>query len=246
MTPVVGITCSTLIVSGMRGVPRHALVHHYVDCVRDAGGLPLLFPNVEPDAAEAYLDRVDGLLLSGGLDVDPLHYGQEPRPDLGKVDHVRDAFELELVRHAHGRGMPILAICRGAQVLNVAFGGTLVQHIPAEVANALRHQQDSVQHDALSHGVEIEPGTRLHRIAGVVWARVNTFHHQAPATVKAPLRISARAPDGVIEAIEDPGHPWCVGVQWHPERRPDDPLSRALFGEFVEAVRQGGAGSRGR
>lgn len=237
MTPVIGITCSTLVLTGMRGVPRFALVHHYVDCVIAAGGLPLLLPNVGPTHVEAYLARIDGLVLSGGLDVDPIHYGQEPHPDLGQIDQVRDEFEIEVVRQARAAEIPMLAICRGIQVLNVACGGTLLQHIPAQVEKPLRHEQRAIRQDALSHGLEIEPGTRLHEIAGMSRVRVNTFHHQAPDDVPAPFVVSARAPDGVIEGIEDPTHPYCVGVQWHPERRPGDPLTRALFASFVDAAR---------
>jgi putative glutamine amidotransferase len=244
MTPVVGITCSTLVLSGMRGVPRFALVHAYVDCVIRAGGLPLLLPNAPPETALPYLDRLDGLVLSGGLDVDPVHYGQEPKPTLGKIDGMRDAFELEITRQAHAADVPILAICRGLQVLNVAFGGTLLQDVRTEVPGAVRHDQDAVRQDALAHAVEIEPNTRLHAVAGVVRARVNSFHHQAADRVADGLVVSARAADGVIEGLEDPSRGFCVSVQWHPERRPDDLLTRALFQTFVDAAREGAEASR--
>jgi putative glutamine amidotransferase len=237
MVPVIGLTCSTLIVPDMRTVPRFAVVHHYVDCVRAAGGLPVAIPSVEPETADAFLGTVDGLVLTGGLDVDPLHYGQEPDPDLGKVDTQRDEFELALVRAAHARRVPVLGVCRGLQVMNVALGGTLHQHIPTAIERPVRHEQEAVQPDAMSHGIDIEPGTRLHRAAGTTKTRVNTFHHQAADRVADGLVVTARAPDGVIEGLEDPGHPWCVAVQWHPERRPDDPLSRALFSGLVAAAR---------
>ncbi|MHC5011902.1 MAG: gamma-glutamyl-gamma-aminobutyrate hydrolase family protein [Planctomycetota bacterium] len=236
MTPIIGITCSTLVLSGMRGVPRFALVHHYVDCVMRAGGLPLMLPNVTTEAAAAYLARIDGLVLSGGLDIDPIFYGQEPLPQMGKIDQVRDAFELEMTRGAHEAGIPILAICRGIQVLNVAFGGTLVQDIDHQVDGAIRHAQDTIRHDAVSHTIDIEEGTRLHEIAGVSRTRVNTFHHQSPDRVPEPFVISARTVDGVIEGIEDPSHPYCVGVQWHPERTSQDGFSVALFDSFVSAA----------
>lgn len=244
MTPVIGLSCSTLVVPGMRGVPRFALVHHYVDCVLAAGGLPLLLPNVTPEAAAGYLARIDGLLLTGGLDVDPIHYGQEPKPHLGQIDPTRDAFELELADGARHAGIPILAICRGVQVLNVAFGGTLLQHIPDEVEGALRHEQDAVRYDALAHAVHIERGTRLFEIAGTEEARVNSFHHQAVDRPAGGFVVSARARDGVIEGLEDPRAGFCVGVQWHPERRPFDPLTRALFARFVGAA--GEVAERGR
>jgi len=236
-TPVIGITGSTLVLEGMRGVSRFALSNYYVRCVTEAGGLPLILPNVAPEVAPAYLSRLDGLIMSGGLDVDPIFYGQEPQPDLGKVDQVRDAFELELVKGAREQGIPVLAICRGLQVMNVAFGGTLLQHIPAQVANALKHEQEAVRRDALSHSVDTVQGTRLHALAGSDRMRVNTFHHQSCDDMAAGFVVSARALDGVIEAIEDPQHPFFVGVQWHPERRPMDDLTKSLFRGLVEASR---------
>ncbi len=238
MTPVIGISASTLVLAGMRGVSRFALSNFYVRCVTEAGGLPLILPNVTPDTAASYLSRLDGLILSGGLDVDPIFYGQEPMPDLGQVDQVRDAFELELARGSREEGIPTLAICRGAQVMNVAFGGTLLQHIPNQIENALKHEQEAIRRDALSHSLDIVPGTRLHELAGTDHLRVNTFHHQACDRVADGFVVSARAPDGVIEAIEDPEHPFCVAVQWHPERRPKDELSRSLFAALVDASRK--------
>lgn len=236
MTPVIGITCSTLVLRDMRGVSRFALSNYYVRCVTEAGGLPLMLPNVHPETAMSYLSRLDGLILSGGLDVDPIFYDQEPLPDLGKVDQVRDAFELELSKSARDQGIPMLAICRGVQVMNVAFGGTLLQHIPTQVDGALRHDQDTIRSDAVSHSVDIVPGTHLHEIAGTVRTRVNSFHHQSVDQPAEGFEVSARALDGVIEGIEDPQHPFCVGVQWHPERRPNDELTQGLFEGLVGAA----------
>lgn len=243
-TPVIGITASTLVLAGMRGVSRFALSNYYVRCVTEAGGLPIILPNVTPDTGVSYLSRLDGLVMSGGLDVDPIFYDQEPMPDLGQVDQVRDAFELELVKGAKEQGIPLLTICRGTQVMNVAFGGTLLQHIPGQVEGALKHEQDAIRRDALAHTVDIVPGTKLHELAGTDKMRVNTFHHQACEEVADGFIVSARAMDGVIEAIEDPDHPFCVGVQWHPERRPMDELTRSLFSGLVvasRAVAQAGA-----
>ena len=238
MTPVIGISCSTLVLPEMRGVSRFALSNDYVRCVTEAGGLPLLLPNVQPELAPAYLARLDGLILSGGLDVDPLFYGQEPRPDLGMVDQVRDAFELELCRGVRDQGIPTLAICRGVQILNVAHGGTLLQHIAAQVQGALRHDQDAVRRDAVSHSVDIVPGSRLHEIAGATRTRVNSFHHQAVEEVADGFVVSARALDGCIEGLEAPAHPFCLGLQWHPERRPSDPLTQGLFAALVSTARR--------
>lgn len=235
--PVIGISCSTLVLDDLRGVPRYAVSNYYVGCVAAAGGLPLMLPNVSPEYAAAYLSRIDGLVLTGGLDVDPRFYGEEPRPDLGKVDQVRDAFEIELLRGAREAGIPILAICRGVQVMNVAFGGTLFQHVPAQVPGALKHDQDDIRDDALCHSVDIVEGTRLHALAGTLRTRVNSFHHQAPARVAPGFVVSARSLDGVVEALEDPQHPFCLGVQWHPERRGHDTFTKGLFEGHVSAAR---------
>lgn len=238
MTPVIGISVSTLMLPGTRGVRRFALPDYYVRCVQDAGGLPVLFPNVSADAAAGYLARVDGLLLSGGVDVDPSLFEQEPHPKLGEVDTDRDHFEIALARGARDAGMPILAICRGSQVLNVAFGGTLMQDVPSLVEGALMHEQKALRHDAPCHSLTIEPGTHLHEIAGSTSRRVNSFHHQAVDRLADGFRVTARSSDGVIEGIEDPAHPFCVGVQWHPERMPEHDLTKHLFGALVEAAAQ--------
>jgi len=237
MTPVIGISCSTLVLPDMRSSPRFALARYYTSCVVEAGGLPLLLPSLDPEAAAAFLTRIDGLVLSGGLDVDPARYGQEPHPRLGLIDAPRDAFELELARGAREQGMPVFAICRGIQVVNVAFGGTLLQHIPHQVTGAVKHDHEGLYDDGLGHSIEIVPGTRLFAAAGAGRVRVNSLHHQAVDEPAPGFSVSARAPDGVIEAMEDAAQPFFVGVQWHPERRPADPLTRALFRDFVAAAR---------
>ncbi len=237
MKPVIGMSCSTLVLTGMRGVPRHALSEMYVACVNDAGGLPFMLPNVAPDYAAAYLSRIDGLLMSGGLDVDPMFYDQEPRREMGKMDRVRDIFELALMRGAIEAGIPILAICRGIQVLNVACGGTLIQDIPSQVEGAIKHEQDALRQDAVGHAVDIEAGSKLAEIVGNTRVRVNSFHHQAVDRVAEGFVVTARTADGVIEGIEDPKHPYCVGVQWHPERLPAETSTQNLFSSFVEAAR---------
>lgn len=237
MRPVIGITCSTLVLDDLRGVPRYALARSYTECVEQAGGLPWLLPSLGPERAPEFLERLDGLVLSGGLDVDPAHYDAEPHPDLGQVDGVRDLFELALCRAAHARRLPVLAICRGVQVANVALGGTLLQHIPAQVPGALKHDQAALRNDALCHSVEVGAGTRLAALLGVPERlRVNSFHHQAVDRPASGLVVNARAPDGVVEGLEDPAQPFFLGVQWHPERRPTDPVTRALFAGLVEAA----------
>lgn len=244
--PTVGVTATTVVttISEPKG-PHSASPQTYLDCVVQAGGLPVLIPIVGKELAAAYLARIDALVLTGGLDLDPFHYGEEPSPNLGKIDQKRDAIELELARGAYAQGMPILAICRGQQLLNVALGGTLHQHLPDVYDPVLRHDQIDLYPDALAHHVDVEPGTRLAAILGAERVRVNTFHHQAVDRVAEPFVVTARAPDGVVEGLEDPRHPFCIAVQWHPERREHDPVTQALFGAVVEAARRAAAAGQG-
>ncbi len=235
--PVIGISCSTLAAQEVGDHRRFALPDYYVECVLTAGGLPLVLPSIGPEHAAAYLTRLDGLVLSGGGDVDPHTFGEEPHPELGLVDRRRDDFEIELCRGVREQRMPLLAICRGVQVLNIAYGGAVIQHIPAEVESPIRHTQQAVRRSALSHSIDVVEGSHLHGMVGGTQTTVNSFHHQAAGRVGEGLEVTATAPDGVIEALEDPAHPFCVGVQWHPERRLDDPLTQALFRGVVEAAR---------
>jgi putative glutamine amidotransferase len=235
--PVIGVSMSALCPEGVR---KHACNDAYVAAVGEAGGLPMLLPSVGGDverSAAEYLDRVAGLVLTGGDDVHPSFYGEAPRPELGDVDEVRDRFELALAREAHRRGMPTLAICRGLQVANVALGGSLIQDIPTQVRTDLRHSPAKAGGTLPSHDVDVADGSRLRSILGVGRAEVNSSHHQSADRVAPDLRVSARSEDGVVEALEDPRHPYFVGVQWHPERAPDDPASRALFRSFLSACR---------
>ncbi len=258
--PLVGITAATSIGGAWAG---HALPHENDYCWRDysagvaaAGGLPVVLPCVaggsgEPDAGDAGLvaatvARLDALLLTGGRDVDPRHYGEEPHPRLGELDPAKDALELAAVRAAAARRIPILGICRGIQLLAVAFGGALHQDLGSQVEGAIRHEQ-GVDKRVTSHRIHVEPGSRLAAIlgtAGPLW--VNSYHHQAVKRVPEGFRAVAQAADGVVEAIEaaDPRYGWIVGVQWHPEGlwRRDEP-SRRLFGAFVEAAAASAAGA---
>jgi len=210
----------------------------YVRSVETAGGLPLVFAPGKPEDAPDLLDRVDGLLLTGGADVDPGLYGATPHPRLGPVFRERDDFELALVREALRRDLPLLAICRGHQVLNVATGGTLVQDIPSELPGAGAHDPD-VERWQTAHEVEILPGTRLREILGSERVAVNSFHHQAIRELGRELVLSARSPDGVMEAVEMPRgrKRFVVGVQWHPESFWDhEPGFRSLFQALVRAA----------
>jgi putative glutamine amidotransferase len=222
----------------------------YCRAVVSAGGAPLLVPLIEDGAA---LDRMygllDGLLLCGGGDVAASFYGRQDRGRLTIVDPVRDRFEIGLTRRALTDGIPVLAICRGIQLLNVALGGTLVQDIPSECPGGIRHATPpSLPPDHIAHVVDVEPGSRLARALGLreemtdapSAVRVNSRHHQAVARVAPGYVVSARAPDGIIEAMEPatPGDGWVLGVQWHPENMvPADAAMASLFRAFVGACR---------
>jgi len=192
--------------------------------------------------ADALAD-VGGLLLTGGGDVDPARYGETPHQTLDEVDPVRDEFEIALIAAARARDLPIFAICRGVQMLNVAAGGTLVQDIPSEVAGAINHSLVVPPHPPyeLAHEVWVEKDSLLakllgDRLVGSDTCEVNSRHHQAVKTVAPGYRVSATAPDGVIEAIEDPSARFCLGVQWHPENFFRTGEFRSLYEGFLEAA----------
>lgn len=192
---------------------------------------------------ESSLAGVDGLLLTGGGDVEPSRYGEAPHPAIEDVEPARDEFEIALIEAARRRDLPILGICRGVQVMNIAAGGTLVQDIPSQVPGALNHSLDVPQHQPyeLAHEVWIEKDSLLakllgERLVGSDTCEVNSRHHQAVKDVAPLYRVSATAPDGVIEAIEDPQARFCVGVEWHPENFWRTGEFRPLFEGFVEAA----------
>jgi putative glutamine amidotransferase len=231
--PVVGITLGDGDEPGL-----HAMREDYVRSVEQAGAIPLVLPPVRPEDVPALLDRLDGVLLSGGVDVDPALYGQAPHPKLGRVNRRRDVFELALTGEALRRDVPILAICRGQQVLNVATGGTLVQDIPSTIEGAMLHGGRGPRWRRV-HRVELTSGSRLRAILGRGALSVNSIHHQSVDRAGADLVVSARCPeDGVIEGLEMPGRRFVVGVQWHPEsfwNRPDS--FQLLFDAHAEACR---------
>lgn len=237
--PRIGLTCDL-----RRDAPAFELSEAYVRAVVAAGGLPLLLPPVAgEELVDAWLACVDGLLLTGGVDVDPVWYGRDPAPRLGRISPDRDALELPLARAALERGLPLLAICRGVQVLNVAAGGTLVQDLPSEWPGAIKHYQEAPRWYP-THAVEVVSGSTLARLLGTLRPRVNSFHHQAVLEVGRGLVVAARAPDGVVEAVEsaDPDR-FALGVQWHPEAMWErDPASLRLFAALVEAARRRAAG----
>jgi putative glutamine amidotransferase len=232
MRPRIGIPCDTMEAKDANGVRRMDVPEPYVERVEEAGGMPILFPVVDPARAPEYLDLVHGLLLIGGDDVDPALYGEAPHPRLGPVDRRRDDMELACARAAVERGMPVLGICRGLQLLNVAFGGSLHQHVPDAVGSAVAHGGSY----GLAHDVSVSGGSRLSAIAGAATIDVNSHHHQALDRCAGRLVVTARARDGVVEAAEDPKVPFLVGVQWHPERMPKSPATARLFAAFVQAA----------
>ena len=201
----------------------------YLRAIEAGGGLPVVLAPDDPALAAALLDRLDGLCLAGGPDLDPLGYGAGERHErLGETDRVVDAAELALARGAEERGLPILGICRGAQAMNVARGGTLHQHLDD-------HRQTTPATEPF-HAVDIAPGSFLAALAGDQRVAVNSFHHQAVDRLGAGLRVSATAPDGTIEAIEDPTRPYFLGVQWHAEGMVEQPEHLALFEALAAAA----------
>ncbi len=235
MRPLIGVTTSELRPSGLstlrrQGEPAHpemALGMTYLQAIERAGAVPVVLPPCVSDL-ESLISRLDGVCLSGGPDLDPEAYGaRERHAELGPTEPSLDAFELALARAALERGMPLLGICRGSQALNVACGGTLHQHLPG-------HRQ-SEPGCRVTHDVEVLDGTRLAALLGAGTHAVNSFHHQAVDRLGHGLRVSARAADGTIEAIEGPG--FAIGVQWHAEALADGRLFEALASAAAPALR---------
>ncbi len=231
--PVIGITldCEAGGEAAWSRFPWYALRRHYLDAVAKAGGVPIALP-YQRALVDAYLDRVDGLVLTGGdFDIDPSLYGSSRRHASIRTKDERTQFEWTLTEKALVRDMPVLGICGGMQLLHVVLGGTLIQHIPDEIQDALPHEQPNPREEA-GHHVHIEPGTKLHQICGVDKLAVNSAHHQAPKDCPGGVRVSALAPDGVIEGIESTRHRFALGVQWHPEFL-REPADERIFAAFV-------------
>jgi putative glutamine amidotransferase len=236
--PLIGVTTSEVrpaerVNPVPEGEPRGhemALGLPYLRGLEAAGGLPVVMPPLSEEAIEPLLDRLDGICLSGGPDLDPENYGAGPHPELGPTEPDLDRFELAVARRADAREMPILAICRGTQALNVVRGGSLHQHLP-DISTEIAHRQSATGGDTC-HPIEIDPESRLAAaIEAAEELEVNSFHHQAIDRVGAGLRIVARAPDGTVETIERAG--FVVGVQWHAETLVDH---RCLFEALVDAA----------
>jgi putative glutamine amidotransferase len=217
-------------------------LRHYLDAILWAGGLPLLIPTVtDEEVLKSYTERIDGVLLPGSpTDVDPQLYGAPPHPQLGKLYPERDKTDFTLLDYAEKNDRPLLGICFGVQSLNVYRGGSLLQDIPALVADAVAHDtKDAADSpaDPARHMVRLSPESLIARLAGKNEVVVNSYHHQAVQHTGRNLRPVAVSPDGVVEAVEDTRGKFVVGVQWHPERGfSTDPLSQALFKSFIEAA----------
>ncbi|AUW93984.1 MAG: gamma-glutamyl-gamma-aminobutyrate hydrolase family protein [Sulfobacillus thermotolerans] len=234
--PLIAISMSREL--GPDNVYRDFLRAPYLHAVVQAGGIPVLLPNV-PESQEALL-RCDGLLLTGGGDFDPAAYGAlDAGTNQASISKDRDRTEIALVRAALQHKMPVFGICRGVQAIAVAQEGTLVQDIPRVYPTSDIHHNQSQPRQQATHGVTVLPGTKLHHVTETTDLRVNSFHHQALDKVPRGWNVAAHAEDGLVEAIEYPGNSWGIGVQWHPEDLVDSEThARKLFADFVDAARQ--------
>lgn len=243
--PTIGIPTQTL--HAIDGIPpalpaSWVMNQRYYHAAAEAGAVPWMVPLLHDDLETLRLiyERLDGILLAGGVDVDPALYGESPHPLLGNIDPARDAVELALTRWALEDGKPLLGVCRGFQILNVARGGSLHQDLGAQLAGSIRHDyfpNAGYERDHLAHEVDIRPDTRLARLFEAPRIAVNSMHHQGVKVLGHDLVPSATAPDGLIEAVELPGDDFALGVQWHPEtldRR--DPRTIRLFQALTEAA----------
>lgn len=238
-SPLIGVTCMTILTE--RYSPRVGMSQSYVNALRKAGAAPVLIPHVADRAVlGAVYERLDGLLLPGGGDIDPVHYGELRHEKCNEPSAERDDTELALARWAIEGGKPLLGICRGIQVLNVALGGSLFQDIQAQIPGSERHDwYPNHPRDRLSHTVSISPDARLARIVGTDTLPVNSLHHQSVKDAAPGLVVAGWSPDEIIEAVEASDHPFAVGVQWHPEELVgNDDRALRLFGALVDASRQ--------
>jgi putative glutamine amidotransferase len=233
--PLIGMPCAPMLRADTSSLV-YACNPNYAHAIEEAGGVPVLLPLWErPESLQALRGHLDGLLLMGGGDIDPVHYGQQPIRQTQPPELARDTLEMELTRDALDEGLPVLGICRGMQLLNVARGGTLYQDIAYQLPAAQPHVLGGTGMDRL-HDIEVRRGSRLARILGDERHAVNSFHHQAVNVLGDGLTIVAWTDDGVAEAVEVEGHPFALAVQFHPERMYEhDPAVRHLFEAFVAA-----------
>jgi putative glutamine amidotransferase len=208
----------------------------YADAVTAAGGIPMLIPNdLADDDLDMLLHRLDGILFTGGYDVDPTRYGHAPHPKVVGIDAERDRVEIHLVQRLVESGKPFFGICRGLQVINVALGGSLYEHLPEQLPGNVHSENHARPRDFLAHSIEVVPGSRLAEILDCRSTPVNSLHHQGVRRLSGSLQATATAPDGLVEALELPGRPFSLAVQWHPEELQDYVAMRRLFHNFVQA-----------
>ncbi|MEZ6196146.1 MAG: gamma-glutamyl-gamma-aminobutyrate hydrolase family protein [Planctomycetota bacterium] len=217
--PVIGVSSRKIYFThNDRPYPRFGVSMHYCQAVEASGGVPMILPlSQDQTVLERALDICDGLMLTGGFDMDPSYYGQEPHRKIGEINPLRDVTEMILTKEALKRDMPILGICRGMQVLNVAAGGTLWQDIESQMEGEILLHFQKLTEEYPSHSCHVKPGTWLHGITGEEKVRINSYHHQAVRDLAPGFEISAVAPDGVVEAMSSHEHTFCHAVQWHPE-----------------------------
>ena len=245
--PLIGVTTQTL--QAIDGIPEglpHSVVmnQRYYHAVASAGGAPVLVPLLDDlETLRAIYERTDGILIPGGVDVDPEAFGEKPHERLGRIDPARDRVEIQLVKWAVEDDKPLLGLCRGLQVINVALGGTLYQDLETEYPNGIKHDYFPTygySRDHLAHDVAVEAGSRMRHALVNAAVPVNSMHHQGIKAMANRLSASAVAPDGLIEAAESTSESYIVGVQWHPEVfELSDPSSGVLFTDFVQAAASG-------
>ena len=239
--PIIGILANIEIMNKelFLGCEKSSLNYDYIQSIMQTGGIPIILPVAQDkQLIEMQMNLIDGILLTGGDDVHSLLYGEEPHPSLGYINPKRDQFELDSIAIAYAQKKPILGICRGAQIINVAFGGTLYQDL-SQISNkdSIKHAQNAPLYVA-SHTIEILPSTKLHEIFGQTHLQTNTFHHQAVKDLAKDFIINAKTKDGVIEGIEKNNYPFLMGVQWHPERMiHHDPKMLKLFNTFINQAK---------
>jgi putative glutamine amidotransferase len=233
--PLIGITSG--LTHNSAGTPVCQVGQAYVTAIQEAGGLPLIIPlELDDEGLLKLLARLDGFLFSGGTDIDPARYHGQPHPRVYGISSERDRLEFALIEKILTTDKPLLAICRGIQVLNVVLGGSLYTHIQDQMRQSLKHDWfPNFPRDKRAHTVSLTCGSKLHDIYGADEIRVNSLHHQGIDRVGDGLEATAFAPDGLVEGLEVQGASFALGVQWHPECMPDDPGCRALFRAFVEA-----------
>ena len=235
MKPLIGITTFQSV--NVYGHPTVVLMQSYIRAIMQAGGVPVLIPSmIADDGWDALYSRLDGILFSGGGDIGLEYAPGDPHPRIDDVELERDSVEFKMIQASASDGKPFLGICRGCQVLNVALGGTLYTHIPDQLPRALDHAYPGNKRTILVHEVKVEEGTHISEILGEPIIRVNSLHHQGLKNIAPPLRVAGHAPDGLVEAVELPDHPFGIAVQWHPEWLTDQVPTQNLFRKFVESA----------